>query len=250
MKNDRGLTLVELMISLAVFAIMLAGIYETYTFQQKAYTKQEQVADLQQGMRSALYFLKLDIRMAGYDPTSNAGTTVTIADIAEFQFQVDANGDGDFDDGGGGNDPNELIRYALTNDVNKDGVADGFPCNLGREVWSGGLQPVAENVQAIEFCYFLEDGTITTDPAATELQNIRGVYISLLARSESGVNKGNTLVNVYSQASNDSTLVPSAKWDSSVAKPALWSYGDSYLRKMLISKVRCRNMGLDPYGGL
>jgi len=250
MKNDRGFTLVELMISLVLFAIMMTGIYETYIYQQKAYMKQEQVADLQQGMRSALYFLKLDIRMAGYDPTGNAGSTVTISDIAEFQFQVDANGDGDFDDGAGGNDPNELIRYALTNDVNKDGVADGFPCNLGREVWSGGLQPVAENIQAIEFCYILEDGTITTDPAATELENIRGVYISILARTDSGVNKGNVLANVYTQASNDTILVPATQWDSGVSKQAVWSYGDSYVRKMLISKVRCRNMGLDPFGGL
>jgi len=243
MKSDRGFTLVELMVSMAVFGIIIAGIYETYLFQQKAYTKQEQVANMQQNMRAALYFLKRDIRMAGYNgynPAGLAGSTVTIARSAEFQFQSDADADGSV----GGT--NEVIRYALSNDANIDGIADGFPCNLGKDT-GGGLQPVAENVEAIEFCYILEDGTITTAPAAADHENIRGVYISMLARTETPLNKGNQVARVYTQATNDQTLVPDAQWDSSVSKPSPWVFSDGYIRKMLITKVRCRNMGLDPY---
>jgi len=93
------------MISLVIFGIVMAGIYQTYDSQQATYIKQQQVIDMQQNQRTAIYFLGQEIRMTGYDPTGNAdmipGTTtidtpgLLVADIAELTMTQDLNGDGD-----------------------------------------------------------------------------------------------------------------------------------------------------------
>lgn len=243
MHNTKGFTIVELMIALAIFAIVMTGIYETFHYQQKSYIKQEQVVDMQQNLRAGQYFLKSDIRMAGYDPTNNADATITIARTAELEFQVDQDISGAI-----GDSERETIRYALTSDGDndrddtaRDGIANSFPCNLGREYnLAGGLQPVAENVEALEFCYVLADGTQTTAPADPD--DIRLIFVSMLLRTEAA-SKGSANKQVYYPAAADANLTPDL-----TSRPAPWGpFDDAYPRRLLISKVRCRNMGTDPF---
>lgn len=68
--NARGLTLLELLIALVIFAIAIGGIYRIFVFQSRAYTVQDQVVEVQQGTRSAMEILLRDLRMAGYDNDS------------------------------------------------------------------------------------------------------------------------------------------------------------------------------------
>ncbi|MFZ3089484.1 MAG: PilW family protein [Nitrospirota bacterium] len=63
--NDKGFTLIEILVSLAILGIVLAGIYSVYTMQHKSYIVQEQVANMQQNERVALQMITRDIRMAG-----------------------------------------------------------------------------------------------------------------------------------------------------------------------------------------
>jgi type IV pilus assembly protein PilW len=251
MKNSRGYTIIEMMVAMAVFAIVITGIYETYHYQQKSYVKQEKVTDIQRNLRAGFYFLKRDIKMAGFDPNPYpTGATITIANIAELEFEADNDGTGTIGDG-----PLEIIRYTLTNDGNdlrndptRDGVADDFPCGLAVEYnQDGWLQPVAESVEALEFCYVLTDGTITTQPLAVELNSIRAVFVSMLVRSEQPLTK----IGFYKshiQASNDRNLVPDDKWwGDDGDRPNEWYSDDKHGRRLLIAKIRCRNMGTDPY---
>ena len=68
--NDRGLTLIELMIVLLVGGIIVAGIYRVFVAQSKAYIVQDQVVEVQQNIRAATEVLMKDLRMAGYDNNS------------------------------------------------------------------------------------------------------------------------------------------------------------------------------------
>ncbi len=265
MNTNRGFTIIELMVAMGVFFIAVTSIYQTYHYQQRAYIKQEQVVNMQQETRASQFFIGRDIRMAGFDPTGTAELTlplgtekISIATVGELEFYIDDNADGDYCSSGGTDptsctlDARERVRFALTNDADKNGIADGFPCRLGREYNNGGLQPVAENVQALEFCYVLNDGTETVAPTADELPLIQSVFVSLLLRSSQRIhNYQNT--DSYFQAGASTNLTPSFRG----SRPSEWGpfldgngNPDAYKRRLSVSKFRCRNMGLDPFGDI
>jgi type IV pilus assembly protein PilW len=225
-----GFTLIELMIAIAIFGIASAALYTSYQHQQDSYLIQEQIADMQQNLRAGIFFLTQGIRIAGYDPTERAGAArhkENRAGVAEFKFAVDENDNGAIENA-------EKIRYALSRDANRDGRADRFPCNLGREHGSGGLQPVAENVEAIEFFYYLADGTTATN--TSNPAEIRSVDVSLLVRTQNTI-KGHRDTALYFPASNPGHVTG--------ARKKVWGpFNDGYRRKLLITNVTCRNLGL------
>jgi prepilin-type N-terminal cleavage/methylation domain-containing protein len=63
---QRGLTLVELVVAMAISFIVIAAVYRSFTSQQKTYALQDQVAEAQQSARVAMNILMRDLRMAGY----------------------------------------------------------------------------------------------------------------------------------------------------------------------------------------
>jgi prepilin-type N-terminal cleavage/methylation domain-containing protein len=64
-KKNSGITLVELLISLAIFGLVTGGLYRTFVNQQKVYVVQDQVVDMQQNLRGAVNRMVNEIRMAG-----------------------------------------------------------------------------------------------------------------------------------------------------------------------------------------
>ncbi|MEI9479160.1 MAG: prepilin-type N-terminal cleavage/methylation domain-containing protein, partial [Deltaproteobacteria bacterium] len=66
LKKNRGLTLIELMVALVISTILIAAIYRTFIRQQKTYTVQEQVVDMQQNARVSISRMMDEIRMAGF----------------------------------------------------------------------------------------------------------------------------------------------------------------------------------------
>ena len=108
MRLNKGFTLVEILVAIAIAGVVMAGIYSAYSSQQRSYIVQEQVAGMQQNLRASMDLMEREIRMAGYDPTGCAGAKIITADIAELQFRIDVNGDGDFTKPGSppGNDTN------------------------------------------------------------------------------------------------------------------------------------------------
>jgi prepilin-type N-terminal cleavage/methylation domain-containing protein len=65
-RENKGLSLIELLIVLVLSGILTAALYRTFINQQKIYTVQEQVVDMQQNMRFAIDRMAREIRMAGY----------------------------------------------------------------------------------------------------------------------------------------------------------------------------------------
>ena len=66
--SNHGFTLVELMIALVVSLLALAAIYSTFRAQHRSYQIQSETADMQQNIRTAMYYMQREIRMAGSNP--------------------------------------------------------------------------------------------------------------------------------------------------------------------------------------
>jgi len=213
-ERERGFTLIEILISLAIVGIVMGAIYSTYYSQQKSYMVQEQVAEAQQNLRAALYYLEREIRMAGYDPTGGANAKILTAQPNTIRFTMDLT-----DNAGTGGpdkdtlDANEDITYRLTAGV------------LERKSSTSAVSfsPVANNIEALNFVYLDGNGAVTANPLA-----IRAVQITVVART-SRRDPGYVDNTVYRNQQNTAIFTAG---------------GDAFRRKILRAQVTCRNLGL------
>ena len=240
-KNDRGFTLIELMITLLISMVVIGSIYTAFLSQQHAYIVQDQVVEMQQNIRAGLMMMVQEIRMAGYDSTGKANAGIIEALNSRIGFTQDLDEDSNVS-------TSETVTFKLNGDSDGDGVVDnGGVSTIGRRTGSGVFQPIAENIQAIEFYYTLADGSQTISPSNPN--DIRSVQISILARAGKP-DREFTNTTLYCPASHpikNLTTSPPQCEDSSGATvtSATWGpYNDNFRRRLLITTVRCRNMGL------
>jgi len=233
LNNKKAFTLIELLVALAISGVVMAGIYSAYYSQQKSYITQEQVAAMQQNLRAAMYIMPREIRMAGCDPTGSAGAGIQTANTNSITFTLDITGgesDGKDNDNNGSVDEDDEKRFSdgFCDDTNENityslYTADGIQ-KLGRKSPLTAInQPVAENIDALDFVYLDANGA----PTAT-LANIRSVQITLVARTGRG-DPGYTNNTSY-QNHQGSTIYTAPN--------------DSFRRKLLTAEVKCRNLGL------
>ena len=64
--NEKGFTLIELMVAMVISLVVMAAVFSTFKSQQDSYIVQSQVSATQQNLRAALFLLSNDIQMAGY----------------------------------------------------------------------------------------------------------------------------------------------------------------------------------------
>jgi prepilin-type N-terminal cleavage/methylation domain-containing protein len=69
--RQQGFTLTELLVVMAMTGIIMAAVYSTYKSQQDSYVVQEQVVEMQQNLRAALFLLAKDLMAAGFNPAKN-----------------------------------------------------------------------------------------------------------------------------------------------------------------------------------
>ena len=193
-KFNKGFTLLELVIALAISSLVLSGIYAVFHNQVATHNTERLVVSMQQNVRAAVSFMERDIRMARYDPTGSGLFTITTANRARLQFLSDTT----VEDGIVSNGEN--ITYALDNDADGDGIADGTPCNLVRIInIPGGTRTdvVARNIDALNFDYFdtslipvnpLTDTTLTPwQVPAGQIVDIGSIQVSIIARSGAAI---------------------------------------------------------------
>jgi type IV pilus assembly protein PilW len=218
--DNKGVTLIELLVSIAVSGVVLGGVYSSFYSQQKSFLTQEQTADMQQNLRSAMYLMAREIRMAGYDPTGDAGAGIHTAHANSIRITKDITDDSGTGvaDGDAG-DVNEDVTYALV-DVDGDGDMD-----LGRTDTNGvGTQLLAENMDALNFVYLDDNGSPTAN--ISEMRSVQITAVARADRPDPGYNGSGSFLNQQGQI----IFTPPA--------------GDRFRRKLLTEEVKSRNLGL------
>lgn len=214
--KEKGFTLVELMIAMAVGGIVMAAVMTSFIAQHRSYVAQDDVIEMQQNARVAMEMLTRDIRSAGYD-TNELGAGVTTAGPSNLVFTRD--------DGTG---VLERISYSLFDAFIPDADNDGLVDDLSRTVDTGfplvpGLpQVVAENVSQLEFVYLDKDGVVTAN-----LGDIRSIQVSIMMQSAQIDTKSNPPSMTYTTPSG-----------------AVWNSTPGYRSRYLSTTVNSRNLGL------
>jgi type IV pilus assembly protein PilW len=238
-RKEHGFTLVELLVAMAVAAVVMGAVYSLYKSQQESYIAQDQVVEMQQNVRAALYQMARDMRMAGFNPQrapnvggfvtqlpdDGGGTTTT--DSTNIAFTIDQDADGTIDI----NADDEQIAYRLdnaTSALQKFRVSDGS--------W----QTVADNISALDFVYLDPSGTditasVIANPAtiyATTnlpyIDSIRSIEMSIVART-GRVDKNFAGTPAYVNQQGDQILEAKA---------------DHHRRRLITTTIFCRNLGL------
>jgi type IV pilus assembly protein PilW len=81
MLDKKGVTLIELLVVLVICGIVIGGVYRVFISQTKAYTVQDQVAEIQQDVRGAMEIMVRDIRMAGFQSRSFGSAAIADSPI-------------------------------------------------------------------------------------------------------------------------------------------------------------------------
>lgn len=255
LKRNNGFTIAEILIGMLIGTIVMGAIYSTYVIQSKSSVVQDQVSEMQQNLRAALYMMGKEIRMAGFNPVDaadpNLGITTPSTNSITFAADFDGNGTLDGD---------ETITYSIpagTTDLCRN---DG-----------GGDVVLAENIEDLGFAYAFDDNDNDSVLETTTVnQNI------IWAIDNNGDNQLD--VNLDTNDDGDITIAdvvggavfagsPVALADIRAVK--IWvlartgrqddnfsnrntyvvanqriTPNDSFRRRLLTTTVRCMNMGL------
>lgn len=246
MKQQRGFTLVELMLSLVLTSLVTIILFTVFRGQQRGQQAQTEVSQMQQTIRASMEVLTRDLHNLGVDSTDSGlyGFSVTTPPTAtQLFFTADLNEDGGAPatadpDGPLGLGRNETFSYSLFDcdnalDFNGDGAFTTDNDCLNRHV---GTARIADNVEGLEFRYLLTDGVtpIATPTTTAQFAQIAFVEVSLLIRAN---RPDPDFVNTarYTAASGtDFDLNGSVAGNGNPAN-------DHFRRRLHISRVRLRN---------
>jgi len=237
LREQKGFTLVELMIAMLVGGVVMAAVMTSFLSQHETYLAQDEVVEMQQNARVAMDMLSRDIRTIGYNPEGKTSAELTTSGIQ-------ADGTASIltftrDDGTGTGTP-ETIEYSLYDAYGADG--DGKVDDLGRKVGNATIQPVAENISRLEFRYLDEDGNPTNT-----LSSVRAIQVSMMVQAANPATKSPPLQRTYTLLP-----VPGARpieplpTESNVPRinGDEWTSDSGYRSIFLTSTVHCRNLGL------
>lgn len=158
--TTRGFTLIEILIAMAIGAVVVAAVVDTFITQRNAYNLQEEIAEMIQNARIGMDMVSRDVRMAGYNPAGGSFEAIPY-DTTKLEVHADRNGDGDCDDA------DETIAY----------FHDAATEQIIRQA-NGTQQPLAEHITDFTFRYLDQAGNDTGNTAA-----VYQIEISLTART-------------------------------------------------------------------
>ena len=164
-----GFSLIELLVAMAVSLVILGAMYSVFIGQNRTFSNQESIVDVQQSVRAGMDMIVREVGMAGYDPvrvnvdssTANNFNGVTV-NALQLQIKADLNGDGVIDTSN-----EETIVYAF------DAANKQITRTIGIDT-----QPFVENVESFTFEYLDGDGNVTAT-----LANVRRIRITITGRT-------------------------------------------------------------------
>ena len=128
-RSDHGFTMIEMMVSVAIFAVVTLAAFAVLSSSQTTSVTMDQTVQIQQNVRMALDLMTRDIRMTGY-ANPPAGT---LAGCAQHMNAVDNNPAGA--DAG----PDSISVVTMANQIGTLGVA--FPPPPGNVITLSGALP-------------------------------------------------------------------------------------------------------------
>ncbi|MFQ5780145.1 MAG: PilW family protein, partial [Nitrospiria bacterium] len=112
--NRAGFTMIEILVSLAVFGIVITGVYQVYLNFNSHATAQEEVAEMQQNVRVAINQITRELRSAGYRFGSPVDGIITSSPQSTLILDENTGNfltiQGDFDN----NNVIEKVTYAIS----------------------------------------------------------------------------------------------------------------------------------------
>jgi type IV pilus assembly protein PilW len=259
--NENGFTMIELLIAMALTGLVMTGVSRVYSQQVAVNNTQNIVRDMQQNIRSAMYYMETEIRMAGLDPSGNAGAGVELAETGEVTVSADIGGPGAIPGDpneffNGAVDADERVSYRLDTDADRNGICDNLeafgtaPCNLVR-VSNGVTSVIAQNIDALDFEYL---GVDSTDPTCENdcpivgntglpgrpitngrLDDIRAIQITVVARA------GGDSLPGFILPMDDNRLFRGQR--GQIVLGSIFT-NDGFRRNSLTNEINLRNMGL------
>lgn len=149
--NDRGFTLVELMVAMVMAIFLILGTMTISEMATRSYESQDRITTAQQSVRGAMDMMVRQIRLAGLDPLAEtngtlANAAITTAAPTNLVFGADLDASGAIDA------TNERIQYTIAGD------------QLQLQRWQAGAPgwtdpvTVIDGVTFLRFDYFDEEG--------------------------------------------------------------------------------------------
>ncbi|UCD71559.1 MAG: PilW family protein [Syntrophobacterales bacterium] len=212
-KRKTGFTIIELLVALSISSILIAAAYRTFTAQHKVYHVQNEVMEMQQGVRVAMDILARDIRMAGFWSTVSLSNPILINPVEEgirsgtdsIAVQYQYNG----------------VERTITYFVDDDAAEP----HLIRKVTEGGgdlsASPLSNNIRDLQLTYGRD---VNSDGIVDQWE-------------ENPIGWEHEII-----AARISVQVRSGKPDPDYSHPAT---GDHYRTRQLQSMVRIRNFVLN-----
>ena len=193
-REEKGFTLIEILISSTIFVIVLLGLYVVYETNQSTYMRGEGRADLQQNARVALDQMTRELLMAGYDPTKvlanpgsyNSPSGVILSNYgmqslgaSSIRFLADINGDS----------ATEVVAFSYDG-TNKRINRQVWTWNSGTSSWNtGGAQVITEDntINSLTFAYRDEtNSVIAAADYSTTQYAVRRIEVSISATVKVG----------------------------------------------------------------
>lgn len=168
--NQRGFSIIGLLISIALSSLLLVGVFNIYSVQNKTFIAQDQVIEMQENVRAAMDIMVRDIRMTGYDPTGAGSIGIVFVDDAlpSLQFSADINENGVI----GADEADEDITYSY----------DSGSLEIKRKGFTNDIfRPLVGNIENLTFNYYDASGTLL--PSPVNIAEIRSVEISITVRA-------------------------------------------------------------------
>ncbi len=163
--DRRGLTMVELMISLAIFGVIMGVVFSFLVGARNSYQDTRERAQYQQSMRAVLSLITREVRSTGCDPSGAGFEQFTVATTGVMQCSMDLNGDGDIVDVG----PDETITY-------------GYNAAAGELVRSNGVigMTVLRGLNNLTFTYFDANGAVLGAVPLSALDRAMVRYVEIM----------------------------------------------------------------------
>jgi len=179
MKNERGMSLIEMLVAMVILGIVMAGVTTYIADQVKTVRQQEMLANTQQNLRAAMDLITRDLRSAEYDVTNNPTTSpfrsFRVATADSMTFFTDINGNGAIDNVPANPTLNEVKGYWRVGDSIFMLVQDIAPPTR---------QAVAGNIQILRFTYYnINNDSMAFPIQGQRLRDIFKVRVAIQART-------------------------------------------------------------------